>query len=52
MIAGLIYTLHEDGYGRDDIAWALLRCPSFLDKRGHDEERALREIDNCLRKKP
>jgi hypothetical protein len=49
MIAGLIFVLHTDGYGVDDIVWALMRCPSFISKRGNDEDRARWEIDNCLR---
>jgi hypothetical protein len=53
VIAGLIHTLHDDGYGADDIVWALMRCPSFVDhpRRGRDEDRAYKEIDNCLRNK-
>jgi hypothetical protein len=51
MIARLIYALDDKGCSRDGIAWALMRCPSFIDKRGHDERRAYKEIDNCLRNK-
>lgn len=48
MICGLVMRLNELGAERDDIVEAVLRCPSFIDKRGHNERQACIEVDRIL----